>query len=395
MPRDRNDSRESAPAVPAPAPEADSRLLDAIEAMTDGFILWDAQDRVVLCNSAFRNMDPESYMALRPGTRFVDIMRARVYAGKIPAARGREEEHIRERLDRHRNPTGEPIIQKLSSGQWVRIVERRTRDGGVVAIRSDITQLQRHQDELRLAKEEAESANRAKSSFLATVSHELRTPLNAIIGFSEMMTMQAFGPLGCARYEEYASAINVSGRHLLSLIGDILDMSRIEAGRYTLRPEPLDINELAAECLPMIKGRADEDGVALTVDIDTAGARLMADRLAVKQVLLNLLSNSVKFTPRGGRVCCTAGLGADGGLVIVVGDTGVGIAADRLPHLFEPFSSASETPLARASNGTGLGLSICRHLVEMHGGTIALASTVGQGTTVTVAFPATLTARPD
>jgi signal transduction histidine kinase len=394
MPLDRKDTGEDALAPGSSAPDADTRLLDAIEAMTDGFILWDAQDRVVLCNSAFRNMDPESYMALRPGTRFEDIMRARVYAGKIPSARGREEDHIRERLARHRNPTGEPIIQKLSTGQWVRIVERRTRDGGVVAIRSDVTHLQRHQEELRQAKEEAESANRAKSRFLATVSHELRTPLNAIIGFSEMMQMQAFGALGSPRYEEYAGAINVSGRHLLSLIGDILDMSRIEAGRYELRPEPIDIGELASECLLMLKGRASEDGVALTVEIGSAGTYLLADRLAIKQVLLNLLSNSVKFTPRGGRVCCTSRLDA-GRFVIAVSDTGVGIAADRLPQLFEPFSAASDTPLSRAASGTGLGLSICRRLVEMHGGTITLASTVGRGTTATVTFPATATAPSD
>jgi two-component system cell cycle sensor histidine kinase PleC len=388
---DRNNNKALAHAGTA-ALEVDAQLLDAIEALTDGFILWDAEDRVVLCNSAFRNMDTESYLALRPGTRFEDIMRARVYAGKIPAARGREEDYIRERLARHRNPTGEPIIQQLSSGQWVRIIERRTRDGSIVSIRSDITQIQRDQETLRLAKEEVEAANRAKSSFLATMSHELRTPLNAIIGFSEMMQARAFGPLGSPRYEEYAGAINVSGRHLLSLIGDILDMSRIEAGRYELRPEPLDIAALVEECLLMLKGRAGAEGVALSTTLETGRSRLRADRLAVKQVLLNLLSNSVKFTPRGGGVCCTSRLDAEGGVVLAVIDTGVGIAAKRLPQIFEPFSSAGDNALVKpGTSGTGLGLSICRRLAELHGARIELASVAGSGTTATLRFPARLT----
>jgi len=393
MPVERNNNRAMARAD-APAPKVDAQLLDAIESMTDGFILWDAEDRVVLCNTAFRNMDMESYVALRPGTRFEEIMRARVYAGKIPAARGREEEYIRERLAQHRNPTGEPIIQQMATGQWVRILERRTRDGSIVSIRSDITEIQRDKEALRLARDEAEAANRAKSSFLATMSHELRTPLNAIIGFSEMMQARAFGPMGSSRYEEYAGAINLSGRHLLSLIGDILDMSRIEAGRYELRPEPIDIGEILDECLQMLRGRASADGVVLSTAFDTGPVRLQADRLAIKQILLNLLSNSVKFTPRGGRVRCTSRFDMNGGIVLSVVDTGVGIDAERLPRLFEPFSTVGDNALIKPANGgTGLGLSICKRLAEMHGARIELTSEVGHGTAATLTFPAGLTER--
>lgn len=366
---------------------AEERLLDAIDAMNDGFILWDADDRVVMLNRGFLRMDEESFAALKPGTRFEEIMRARVYAGKVPAAIGREEEYIRERLTQHRNPTGEPIVQRLATGQWVRIVERRTRDGGVVAIRSDITGLQRQQTEILHAKEQAEEASRAKTRFLATMSHELRTPLNAIIGFSEVMQTGAFGPLGSPKYAEYAAAINASGRHLLNLIGDILDMSRIEAGRYTLHPAAIEIGEIVRESFLIVRGQAEERGIVLTADVGRGLARVHADRLAVKQILINLLSNAIKFTARGGQVAVAARHHSKGGIEITVRDTGIGIARERLPRLFEPFSTTADAALARETGGTGLGLSICKRLIELHGGEIAIASEPGRGTTVTVSFP--------
>lgn len=366
---------------------AEERLLDAIDAMNDGFILWDADDRVVMLNRAFLRMDEESFAALQPGTRFEEIMRARVYAGKVPAAIGREEEYIRERLAQHRHPTGDPIVQRLASGQWVRIVERRTRDGGIVAIRSDITDLQRQQTEILRAKEQAEEASRAKSRFLATMSHELRTPLNAIIGFSEIMQTGAFGPLGSPKYAEYAAAINASGRHLLNLIGDILDMSRIEAGRYTLHPSAVDIGEILRESFLIVQGQAEERGIILTAEVGHGLQRVNADRLAVKQILINLLSNAIKFTGRGGQIAVGGRLGSKGGIEIAVRDTGIGIARERLPHLFDPFSTTADASLAREAGGTGLGLSICKRLIELHGGTIAITSEPGRGTVVTVSFP--------
>jgi signal transduction histidine kinase len=367
--------------------QADERLREAIEAMTDGFVLWGPDDRVVMVNSAFLRMDQESFAALKPGTRFEDIMRTRVYAGRVPAAIGREEDYIRERLAQHRNPTGQPIVQHLASGQWVRIVERRTRDGSIVAVRSDISDLQRQQTETLRAKEQAEEASRAKSRFLATMSHELRTPLNAIIGFSEVMQTNAFGPLGSPKYAEYAAAINASGRHLLNLIGDILDMSRIEAGRYTLHATPLELGEVVREAFLIVQGQAEERGLILADEVDRALPRVDADRLAVKQILINLLSNAIRFTARGGRIAVTAQRTAAGGLTLAVRDTGIGIAPERLPHLFDPFSTTADAALARGSGGTGLGLSICKRLIELHGGEIAVVSEPGRGTVVSVAFP--------
>jgi two-component system cell cycle sensor histidine kinase PleC len=219
------------------------------------------------------------------------------------------------------------------------------------------------------------------------MSHELRTPLNAIIGFSEMMQTNAFGPLGSPKYAEYAAAINASGRHLLNLIGDILDMSRIEAGRYTLHATPLELDEVVREAFLIVQGQAEERGVTLADEVDRALPRVDADRLAVKQILINLLSNAIRFTARSGRIAVTAQRTAAGSVALAVRDTGIGIAPERLPHLFDPFPTTADAALARSSGGTGLGLSICKRLIELHGGEIAVASEPGRGTVVSVTFP--------
>ncbi|WP_029010321.1 PAS domain-containing protein [Azospirillum halopraeferens] len=239
---------------------------------------------------------------------------------------------------------------------------------------------------LARARDEAESASRAKSAFLATMSHELRTPLNAIIGFSEIMMHEVFGPIGNPRYGEYAGHIRVSGTHLLDLINDVLDMSKLEAGRYALDERPLDPaavleSGLAVSAVPAERGR-----VALHLDLPDRLPRLLADERAVRQVLLNLLSNAVKFTPAGGRVTLGAAVAPDGGLAVTVADTGIGIGAEALRHVTEPFQQA-DASITRRFGGTGLGLAISRNLMELHGGRLTIASTPGEGTTVTMHFP--------
>jgi len=245
-------------------------------------------------------------------------------------------------------------------------------------------------DEALLAKEVAEQASRAKSSFLANMSHELRTPLNAVIGFSEMIRSEMFGPLGDARYREYAGLVHTAGSHLLDLIGDILDMSKIEAGRLELSYERVDTALVVRECTDLLAERAAAGGVSIAVDLSRAPIFFEADRRAAKQILLNLLSNAIKFTPERGRVAVSV-RSADGYCCLTVEDTGIGIAADELTRIGTPFVQLSNNPGRHP--GTGLGLALVRALAEMHGGSFRIESEEGIGTTVTIMLPLAV-ARP-
>ncbi len=238
-------------------------------------------------------------------------------------------------------------------------------------------------EKLREARDTAMRASRFKSEFLANISHELRTPLNAILGFSEVLIDQVFGPLS-ERYRTYAGHINTSGRRLLDLINDLLDLSRIEAGRYELYREPVAVAAALDSCLRLVDAEARRKSIVLTLDPGPPGVLVDADPRAFEQIVLNLLSNAVKFTADGGHVRVTVTTtGAD--VTLVVADTGVGIRPEQLADVFEPFRQAHT---ALRSGGTGLGLSICRNLVELHGGTITIDSAPGRGTTVTVRLAA-------
>ncbi len=257
----------------------------------------------------------------------------------------------------------------------------------VVKLKLEFKNRLRAEAELRVAKEQAEFASRSKSEFLANMSHELRTPLNAIIGFSEMMRLETFGPVGGAQYREYVRDIHESGTHLLSLINDILDLSKIEAGEFELKEEAVDVARAVSACRRSIKVRAKEGGLTLTTRLSGELPRLRSNERAVKQIILNLLSNAVKFTPAGGKVTVHAEIEEEGCFALSVSDTGIGIGADDIPKLFTPFSQV-DSSVTRKHEGTGLGLSLVKSLVEMHGGTIKLESELGNGTIATVRFPA-------
>jgi two-component system cell cycle sensor histidine kinase PleC len=236
----------------------------------------------------------------------------------------------------------------------------------------------------QVAKDAAEASNRVKSEFLANMSHELRTPLNAIIGFSDLMQHKLFGPLA-GKYEEYASLINESGHHLLGLVSDVLDLAKIEAGKLSINPEPVDLGEAIRYCIQLVRRRADERGISLTTDLPQAPLTFVADARACKQILLNLLSNAVKFSREGGQVNVTALIACDC-VRITVRDNGIGIPASALSRIGHAFERVSNDPL-HAREGTGLGLALVRALVGQHGGSMLIDSRENEGTAVTIELP--------
>jgi signal transduction histidine kinase len=256
----------------------------------------------------------------------------------------------------------------------------------IVQLEATQLALTKTSQELSAALEAAEAAGKSKSAFLASMSHELRTPLNAILGFSETMLFEAFGPLGAPRYKEYLGNIHESGAHLLSLINDILDIARFDAGQCELQEEIFELEPLIAESLRMVAGHAEKCDITLSTEIVPGLPLLRADKRRLKQVLVNLLSNAVKFTPAGGQVNTCASFTA-AGLVLAVADNGIGIAARDIPKAMERFGQV-DSSLARKYEGTGLGLPLSKQLMELHGGALVLESQEGVGTTVTVTLPA-------
>jgi PAS domain S-box-containing protein len=279
----------------------------------------------------------------------------------------------------------------VTSGMLGGLERRKAARHSFVGVARDISERKRVEAELLAATSEAQAANRAKSEFLANMSHELRTPLNAIIGFSEVIKDQLFGPVGNGRYAAYAADIHASGTHLLAVIGDVLDLSKIETGKFDLEESTFDPADVAASAVTMVN-RAAEVG-AIRLDNRLAGENgralphLVADKRATRQVLINLLSNAVKFAPRGGVVTLDAAAEPSGEFTLSVTDTGPGIAAERLETIFDPFQNA-DSAQARQHGGSGLGLAISRKLMELQGGALLLKSRLGHGTTAMMRFPA-------
>jgi PAS domain S-box-containing protein len=368
---------------------SEARLSDAIEGISEGFAIFDAEDRLIRCNEEYRKSLAGIEDILHPGVSFEDIVRKRAERGYLVGDAAAIDDFIRRRLQAHRDP-GDPIRYSTAEGRWIQVNEYRTQEGGTTVIRTDASDRKRAEESLRRAKEEAELANRAKTEFLANMSHELRTPLNTIIGFSDLLTGETFGPIGRPEYLEYANDINVSGKHLLSLITDILDISRIETDALELRERRIDVAQAMASCVRLIKVRADEAKLDVSVEADAPLPALFGDERRVRQILLNLLSNAVKFTPAGGRIVLKAGIGDDGGFRISVADTGIGIASKDMDAALSDFGQADGS-LTRKYDGAGIGLPLSRKLAELHGGSLTIESEPGAGTIVTVLFPPTRT----
>ncbi len=269
---------------------------------------------------------------------------------------------------------------------------------GVATVAIDITERTRLEAGLRLAKDQAEAANRAKSGFLAAMSHELRTPLNAVIGFAELIHQQVLGPIGMAEYGDYAGHILRSGQHLLALVNDILDFARIESGSLRLKVAAVDVNALVRGALDLLEPTALQGGVTIFAELPEDVIEIQADAQRLRQALLHVAGNAVKFTPRGGRVAISVRPGQGEGhrrdAVITVTDTGIGIAPADMPHVFEAFWQA-DSGLNRLRQGVGIGLKLARQLIMTHGGQLELESKPGEGTCVTMTLPAEAAADPD
>jgi two-component system cell cycle sensor histidine kinase PleC len=388
---------------------ADLRLRDAVETIPEAFVVWDAENRLVLCNSNFQSLHNLPEESVASGTPYETV----IAAGRKPVVRNRITS------EGPPLPGARTFEAQLDDGRWLHISERRTKDGGYVSVGTDITALKLHEEKLmqsekrlmatvsdlqqsqqtleyqtqQLAdlaekyaeeKTRAEDANQAKSKFLANMSHELRTPLNAIIGFSEIMESGMFGALGADKYHEYCKDIRQSGQFLLEVINDILDMSKIEAGRMKLDFEDIELDRILAEAMRVVSSRAEDKRLELSADI-APSLFFKADRRALKQIALNLLSNAVKFTPEGGRVTVHGRL-SGGAVTIAIEDTGIGIEKEALQKLGRPFEQV-ESQLTKSHQGSGLGLAIAKSLTELHAGRMRIRSTPGKGTLVVVRLP--------
>lgn len=384
---------------------AEQRLLSAIAVFNEGFILYDKDERVALFNQRFLDLHPKIASIIKVGVKLEDILWAGVRSGQFEDIDD-PQSWVTEELRRAREPGSSVVERKLANNHWVIVSRAGLPGGGFVGLVTDLTEMKareaelehtqeklRHQaqsltqlaEQLRAARIAAETANQAKSRFLAHMSHELRTPLNAILGFADVIRQHMFGEIQPSRYRDYAQYIHESGSHLLEMINDVLDLSKIEAGKFELTIETLDAPAIAQSGSKLVAGMAKENGVNLILDSEICPV-IHGDSRAVKQIIINLLSNGVKFTPKGGYVTLQIKEIGEIGAEIIVTDTGIGMSKEDIAKALDPFGQIDGT-LARRHRGTGLGLPLVKNLAEMQKGFINIDSAPSRGTRVTVFLP--------
>ena len=366
--------------------EARERLTAALESINEGIVLYDAEDRMILCNQTYRDLlGPELAQHAVPGVPFDDFMRKVIEAGYDIGAEGDAEARLKQ-IKRNRVLAAREILAKWPEGQWIKFNETRTQAGGTVGVFSDVT-------ELLDAKEQAEAASEAKSTFLASMSHEIRTPLNGIIGMSALLGATKL----THEQRDFTSTIHDAGETLLAIINDILDFSKVEAGAMALEDVPVDLTEAIESTVDMLAARAAAKGIAFAYRIEpSVTPAIYGDSVRLKQILLNLMNNAIKFTEEGEVVLSLTEVETDDGprLRFVVRDTGIGIPEDRMDLLFRSFSQI-DASTTRRFGGTGLGLVITKRLVELMNGQISVDSTVGVGTSFTIELPFRPAPRPE
>ncbi len=392
--------------------EVEQRLLDAVGAVPDGVALYGPDGLLLISNQAYAGIIGLTPATAR-GLTHAEVCAASVRARPAPEQAGVETDYdgwVAERVRIFTAARGEPhIFYDTRDRRWLQIRDFRLSDGGTASLITDITELKSRERELGQqaevlaartetleaarrtaikALQEAELANRAKSQFLAHMSHELRTPLNAIIGFSEIMAMRLLGSSGVPQYDRYASDILSAGRHLLAVIDDILDLSKVEAGKMKLHLTQVPWAQLKADCITLVRPLAADRLVQLVAPPDLDSLPITADERLAKQMLVNLLSNAVKYTPSGGRVTFFPEIREDGGVSLIVEDTGVGMSPADITKALEPFGQA-DSALVSQMRGTGLGLPLVKILIELHNGSLEINSEPGRGTCVQLHFPIT------
>ena len=392
---------------PAGQERIEALLRIAIEQLPEAMVIYDTDDRLLYYNRAYCTFFP--YMPpfeVLDGCHFFDVIRFSMAAPGVirdPLAQSDPEAYLQKRLKRLHEAAGVPFEQE-TAGRWHLVHEQRVPGVGFVSLRHDITEMKQLHNEMaeanrklaearetaEIARQRAEEANRSKSEFLAMMSHELRTPLNAILGFSSLLADEHLGPLGSEKYRDYGRSIHDSGAHLLSIINDILDLAKVEAGKMEIVPESLNVKDLVEECVSLVAGLAQGRGLGVETSLPNDGLMLMADRRAAKQMIVNLLSNACKFTKAGGSVRLCAVLLEDakppGGVAIRVSDTGIGMTPEDIAVAVQPFGQIGSVATS-GRQGTGLGLPLVKSFIELHGGSLKIESEPGKGTDVELVFP--------
>ncbi|MBL8671121.1 MAG: PAS-domain containing protein [Alphaproteobacteria bacterium] len=365
---------------------AEQRLRDVIETMPAAVMLFDPDDRFVMGNRENFRQVPALERIVAPGVTFESMLRGLIAGGILKIDAAERETWVAQRLARHRLGEGSTRVDHVT-GRTVEVHEARLADGSIILVRFDVTDHVRRERELAAARDLAESSNRAKSVFLSTMSHELRTPLHAVIGFAQILERELAGPDGAVRQRDFAREIRESGELLLSIINDVLDLSRVESGGLKLDIEDVDVAELAASAARMLRPRAQGRRVEIALGEGLAAPLVWrADAQRLKQVLLNLVANAVKFTPEGGRIEVRARRRDDGALAVAVADTGIGMTPDEIERALRPFEQIHQG-FDRSYAGAGLGLPLAKALVELHGGQLQVVSAKGSGSTVTLLLP--------
>ncbi len=372
----------------AQAEQAHQRLLDAVNSLTEGFWLHDAEDRLVLVNKVVEHRFANRGLHIEIGRTGREIIVEQVENGLFADIKDTADPRLEEMIQAMLLGDGRDILFQLKGDHWIRMISHRTADGGRACLTIDISSEVRRERDLRAAKERAEAANFAKSRFLANMSHEFRTPLNAILGFSEVIAERIMKGQVDDPYVNYARYIHSSGMHLKSLIDNILDLSKVEAGEDHLIESEVDVAAVFAAARLWQEEQAQAAGIEIEVLVHPEDLRIWADERKIRQIAINLLSNAIKFSDRATTVKLQAGCRAGGEIVIEVIDQGIGIAAAEIPEVMRPFGRINN-PLQASLNqeGVGLGLPLVKSMVEAHGGRLEIDSQPGQGTTVRVLLP--------